>query len=166
MCESLCLHQGFQQVHPSLPRLHFVRQREAAFTGGFCLKALPDHSFMRHFPECTIFTGPHDNRLVGTQGARGGEEERERRLSECIRRGQAQGRGLRHRAASVTGIDVQGTARPPPTTLSYPLSSLCLLPPSRWLMAARAKRNQTLGQARCRMKPIRSRQRRQHGRVS
>ncbi len=34
---------------------------------GKCLKALPDHSFMCHFPECTTFTGPHDNRLVGTQ---------------------------------------------------------------------------------------------------
>lgn len=42
--------------------------KEPACTDDFCLKALPDHSFMCHFPECTIFTGPRDNRLVGTQG--------------------------------------------------------------------------------------------------
>lgn len=41
--------------------------KEHACANDFCLKALPDHSFMCHFPECTTFTGPHDNRLVGTQ---------------------------------------------------------------------------------------------------
>ena len=41
--------------------------KEPACANDFCLKALPDHSFMCHFPECTTFTGPHDNRLVGTQ---------------------------------------------------------------------------------------------------
>lgn len=41
--------------------------KEHACVNDFCLKALPDHSFMCHFPECTTFTGPHDNRLVGTQ---------------------------------------------------------------------------------------------------
>lgn len=41
--------------------------KEYSCANNFCLKALPDHSFMRHFPECTTFTGPHDNRLVGTQ---------------------------------------------------------------------------------------------------
>lgn len=41
--------------------------KEPACANDFCLKALPDHSFMCHFPECTTFTGPHDNRHVGTQ---------------------------------------------------------------------------------------------------
>lgn len=41
--------------------------KEPSCANNFCLKALPDHSFMCHFPECTAFTGPHDNRLVGTQ---------------------------------------------------------------------------------------------------
>lgn len=41
--------------------------KEPSCANNFCLKALPDHSFMCHFPECTTFTGPHDNRLVGTQ---------------------------------------------------------------------------------------------------
>lgn len=52
--------------------------KEPACANDFCLKALPDHSFMCHFPECTTFTEPHDNRHVGT-------EKGARRLSEWIR---------------------------------------------------------------------------------
>lgn len=41
--------------------------KEPHRANNFCLKALPDHSFMCHFPECATFAGPHDNRLVGMQ---------------------------------------------------------------------------------------------------
>lgn len=53
--------------------------KEPACANDFCLKALPDHSFMCHFPECTTFTGPHDNRHVGTQ-----RKERDACQSEYI----------------------------------------------------------------------------------
>lgn len=79
--------------------------KEPACVDDFCLKALPDHSFMCHFPECTTFTGPHDNRLVGTQ-----RKERDACQSGYIRAWPG-GDGSVH-DTSVTGH--QETFSPPP----------------------------------------------------
>jgi len=51
----------------SLCHISILFNKEPSCANNFCLKALPDHSFMCYFPERTTFTGPHDNRLVGTQ---------------------------------------------------------------------------------------------------
>lgn len=59
--------QGRSTGAPSRCCISILFNKEPACANDFCLKALPDHSFMCHFPECTTFTGPHDNRLVGTQ---------------------------------------------------------------------------------------------------
>lgn len=62
MCECLCPRKDAQQVYLSLPHFHFVQQRAFLCEQLLSVKALPDHSFMCHFPECTTFIGPHDNR--------------------------------------------------------------------------------------------------------
>lgn len=99
-------------------RISILFNKEPACANDFCLKALPDHSFMCHFPECTTFTGPHDNRLVGTQ------RKGARRLSEWIHPRLARGRWLSARHISY---------RTPRDPLSSPL-------PSRRLMVVKSER--------------------------
>lgn len=80
--------------------------KEHPCASDFCLKALADHSFMRHFQGCTTFTRPHDNRLVG------GAEKGARRLSERIHLRLTPGRrlGARH----ISGRTPRGPLPLPP----------------------------------------------------
>lgn len=107
-------------------RISILSNKEPACANDFCLKALPDHSFMCHFPECTTFAGPHDNRLVGTQ------RKGARRLSEWIHPRPARGRWLSARHISY---------RTPRDPLSSPL-------PSRRLMVVKLERAPALVWAR------------------
>lgn len=104
-------------------RVSILFNKEPARANDFCLKALPDHSFMCHFPECTTFTEPHDNRLVGTQ-----RKERDACQSGYIR-ARPEGDGSVH-DTSVTGHQ---------ETLSSPLPTPSTLP-SRRLMVVKLER--------------------------
>lgn len=88
------------------PHVSILSNKEHPCAGDFCLKALADHSFMRHFQGCTTFTGPHDNRLVG------GAEKGARRLSEWIHLRPTPGRrlGARH----ISGRTPRDPLPPPP----------------------------------------------------
>lgn len=92
-CECWCLRKDAQQVHLSSLAFHFVQQRACLY------EWLLSESFAWSFfyvPECTTFTGPHDNRLVGTE-----RKERDACQSGYIP-GRPEGDGSEH-DTSVTG---------------------------------------------------------------
>lgn len=64
---SACVSMRTLNKCTSCRRISILFNKEPRWANNFCLKALPDHSFMCHFPEFATFVGPHDNRIVGTK---------------------------------------------------------------------------------------------------
>ncbi len=57
-------HKGFQQVRCSSAHFHFVWQRESLYHWLASESLAWSFFYGPSFPECTIFTGAHDNRAV------------------------------------------------------------------------------------------------------
>lgn len=74
-------HKGFQQVRCSSAHFHFVRQRESLYHRLASESLAWSFFYGPSYPECTIFTGAHDNRGVvdkvdgGWWGIWGGGEQ-------------------------------------------------------------------------------------------
>ncbi len=74
-------HKGFQQVRCSSAHFHFVWQRESLYHWLASESLAWSFFYGPSFPECTIFTGAHDNRAVvdkvdgGWWGIWGGGEQ-------------------------------------------------------------------------------------------
>lgn len=64
-------HKGFQQVQCSSAHFHFVQQRESLYHWLASESLAWSFFYGPSFPECTIFTGAHDNRAVMDKVDRG-----------------------------------------------------------------------------------------------